>query len=210
MAYTPLASIKRKELGGSGAGVLPAGAYVCVITEARLSKSKKGDMALLVTWDVAEGEHKGHFSGSDFGHTDWVMLEGNGAPYGASKLDKLSAANSGGPVSFDAVGAVDVEAAKYDEMGRTGEWAVQILSGKMIGLVVGTRTSTLGDNTREENFVDRWVTPDEIRAGKYTDSSGAVKDIRIPSHRTENRGAPSTPKTSANTAQVVPDDELPF
>lgn len=208
MAYTPISKIERKELGG-GSPLLPPGAYICIITDARLSKSKKGDMALLVTWDVAEGEHKGHFGGAEFGHTEWLMLEGGGAPYAAARLDKVTAANSVPPVSFDAAATADAAAAAYDQSGRIGEMPVPLFIGRAIGLVVGIEESDYKGSTRERNFVDRWITPDEVRAGKYTDSKGAVHDVRIPEKRVERKQQPTQP-AQATQDSLLADEEIPF
>lgn len=207
MAYQPLAGAERKELGG-GSEILPPGAYCCIITDARLTTSKKGDMALLVTWDVAEGEHKGHFGGAEFGHTEWLMLEGNGAPYAAARLDKVSASNSVPPVNFDAVGTADAAAIAYDQTGRKGQMPVPLFIGRAIGLVVGIEESSYNGSERERNFVDRWITPDEVRAGKYTDSKGAVHDVRIPERRVERKAA--QPAQAAQAALPLADEEIPF
>lgn len=191
MAYQPISSIEAAE-GGAGSGMLPAGAYICIITDAVISKSKKGEIALLLTWDVADGEHAGHFAGSMYGHTEWLMLEGKGAPYAAARLDKVTASNSKPPVTFDARGLADRYAVAFDTAGRVGQMPAPEFAGRFVGLVVGTEDEVYNGKVQHRNFVDRWVTPDEVRAGRYADSKGAAHEIRVPAHRDRTNGATAT------------------
>lgn len=193
MAYQPISGIEAAE-GGAGSGVLPAGAYVAVITDAAISKSKKGEIALLLTWDVADGEHAGHFAGSMYGHTEWLMLEGKGAPYAAARLDKVTASNSMPPVTFDARALADRYAVAFDTGGRMGQMSVPEFAGRFVGLVVGTQDEVYNGKVQHRNYVDRWITPDEVKAGRYVDSKGAVHEVKTPTHRDNTKAAqPAAP-----------------
>ena len=80
---------------GSGIQTLPSGAYKCSITAAKYVTTKKGECALMVVWDVADGEHRGHFAdkffdGKDFRHNDYLMLEGKGLGIAKHKLHVLA------------------------------------------------------------------------------------------------------------------------
>lgn len=207
MARVRLTSAERKDFT-SGAEILPAGAYVCIITEARIAKSKKGKINLLVTWDVAEGEFANHFNGAQYGHTEWLSLEDEGANYTAARLDKVSQSNSVTPVTFDAPIVIDAAADAYEQMGCTGEYDVAQMKGRMIGLIVGTRTETYQGKTNDRNFVAQWVTPDEVRAGKYKDSKGMEHDITIPKHRMQANAVPQ--QTAGSALGVAEDDSIPF
>lgn len=197
-----------KDFGG-GSALLPPGAYCCIITDARMAVSKKGDMALIVTWDVADGEHKGHFSGKEFGHSSWIMLQGNGAPYGATSLAKISDSNSVPPVSFDAFAAANEAMAAFEQSGKIGQLPVPLFIGRSVGAVVGVRSRESDGKEYEENFVDRFITPDEVRAGKYTDSKGAMRDIRIPEYRKSKPAQPAQPTQPAQ-ASLLADEDIPF
>lgn len=191
MAYQPLAGIERKD-GGMGASVLPAGAYSCVILDARVNRSKaKGTLQVMITYDIAEGEHKGHFGSSEFGNSTWLGLEDGSSSYTAAKLDKLSASNSVPPVTFDAVAAVDAAVMAYLASG-VGEMPIDQFTGKVIGFVIGVEVENYKGEQRERNFVDRWVTPYEVKTGRFTDSKGVEHDIRVPNKR--NKAAQQTPQ----------------
>lgn len=218
--YQPISTIEAVE-GGAGSGLLPAGAYICVITDAVISKSKKGEIALLLTWDVADGEHAGHFAGSMYGHTEWLMLEGKGAPYAAARLDKLSAANGTMIAPFDARGLADRYAVAFDTAGRAGQMPVPEFAGRLVGLVIGTEDELYNGKVQHRNFVDRWVTPEEVRAGRYIDSKGAAHEVRVPAHRDRTGGAQATapaapayqmPAYQEPTAYAAPmaDAAIPF
>ena len=72
--YTPLSGIEAKE-ASQGGGLLPAGAYVCYIADAFIQCSNAGKVNLNIVWDIAEGEMKGWFAGSLYGHTEYLGLE---------------------------------------------------------------------------------------------------------------------------------------
>lgn len=204
MAFTPLNSADAIE-GGAGADLLPAGAYVCVITDAKISQSKKGQIALLVTWDVAEGEHVGHFGAAQYGHTEWLMLEGNGAPYSTHKINVISASNSQPPVTFDALGVANQYATQYDAMGRIGDMPVAELVGRYVGLVIGTEDQAYQGNVSTRNVVSKWLTPAEVRAGKTADG----KPISVPKHKALSPSAAQAAQAQAAPATIA-DDEIPF
>ena len=101
------------ESRGGGVSTLPSGAYKCQITKAEFVTTKKGAAALVVVWDVAEGEHKGHFSeaffeGKDFRHNDYLMLEGKALGMTKHKLHALADANPG----FKPTAAIDQDQAQ--------------------------------------------------------------------------------------------------
>lgn len=210
MAYVPLSSIEGKESSG-GAELLPAGAYVCVFTDARLVKSKSSERVnLKLDWDVAEGEHVGHFGAAQYGHSVWLGIEGDGAAYTRHKLDRISMSNSQPPVTFNAAEIVDRYAAQFFAGGCVGELPITEFVGRYVGLVVGTSDELYKGNVQHRNDVAQWVTVAEARAGKYTDSKGQIRDIRIPAHKDKTGGARSAQSQPMSTADAMSQDEIPF
>ena len=55
MAYVPMAETEAQSMGGKF-GLLEPGAYIAVITEAYFTKSKKGDAAMVIKYDIADGD----------------------------------------------------------------------------------------------------------------------------------------------------------
>ena len=188
MPYTPMSNVQPKEVT-QGAGVLPAGKYVCIITDARYTKSKKGHGALVLYWDVAQGEHAGHFSASQYPPQEWFMLEGDEpifseriAPFVRYRLDCISKSNSVPPVTFDASAACDEGAIEYFNRGKIGELPAQKFVGQTFGAVIGIEdyTSTKTGETKQRNYIVVWYPVNEILTGQHTDSSGKVLDIKVP------------------------------
>lgn len=209
MTYTPLSQTEAVEATG-GTDLLPAGAYVCVITDARLEKSKKGNVNLKIDWDVAEGPHAGHFAGAQYGHSAWLGIEGKSAGYTKYKLDRVSMSNSNPPVTFDAPGIVDRYAMQFFSGGCVGEMPVAELTGRFVGLVVGTSDELYNGEVQHRNEVAQWVTASEARAGKYTDSKGRIVDIRIPAHKDKTQGAQTQPKQQAQQETLYAETDIPF
>ena len=146
--------VEEKRVGG-GIQTLPSGAYKCAITRAEYVTTKRGESALMVVWDVADGEYKGHFSdkffdGKDFRHNDYLMLEGKGLGIAKHKLHVLADANPG----FKPTAAIDADQS-------------QPFVGKTCYLLLQERKYTYnGRDQSEVNVVD-WLSPDEFRAGDY-------------------------------------------
>lgn len=204
MAFTPL-NVENAIEGGAGGGLLPAGAYVCKITEAHVTQSKKGQIALVLTWDVAEGPQADFFAGSQYGHTEWLMLEGNAAPYTTHKLKVIGESNTQPPITFDAVGTANQYAAAYDNGGRIGQADAGMFAGRYVGLLVGTEDSLYKGEVRQRNTVVRWLTPAEVRAGKTADG----KQITVPRHKALATGQAPQAQAQAANAQLA-DEDIPF
>lgn len=178
------------ESRGGGVSALPSGAYKCAITKAEFVTTKKGAAALVVVWDVAEGEHKGHFSGAffegkDFRHNDYLMLEGKALGMTKHKLHALADANPG----FKPTAAIDADQA-------------QPFVGKTCYLLLQERKYTYnGRDQSEVNVVD-WLSPEEFRAGDY----------KVPETLDEREAQPAAPTVHAPSAPVVDvaDDDIPF
>lgn len=143
------------EIRGGGVSILPSGAYKCSITKAEFVTTKKGAAALVVVWDVAEGEHKDHFSdaffeGKDFRHNDYLMLEGKALGITKYKLHVLADANPG----FKPTVAISQDKA-------------QPFVGKTCYLLLQEHKYTYNGRDQSEVNVVRWLSPDEYSDGDY-------------------------------------------
>lgn len=177
-----------KESRGGTVSVLPSGAYECRITKAEFVTTKRGEPALMVVWDVAAGEHAGHFSdsffdGKDFRHNDYLMLSGKGLGMAKHKLHALADSNPG----FKPTSAIEAD-------------QPQPFVGKTCYLLVQERKYTYnGRDQSEVNVVD-WLSPDEFRSGGF----------KVPDtidERTPDAGQPV--HAPAPTPGLAPDD-IPF
>lgn len=178
------------ESRGRGVSTLPSGAYKCQITKAEFVTTKKGAAALVVVWDVADGEHKGHFSdrffdGKDFRHNDYLMLEGRALGMTKHKLHALADANPG----FKPTAAIDADQA-------------QPFAGKTVYLLLQERKYTYnGRDQSEVNVVD-WLSPEEYSAG----------DFKVPDTIDEREASTSPAPVIAPSALPIEiaDEDLPF
>lgn len=178
------------ESRGGGVSILPSGAYKCAITKAEFVTTKKGDAALVVVWDVAEGEHKGHFSdaffdGKDFRHNDYLMLEGRALGVTKHKLHVLADANP----SFRPTVAI-------------GQDQAQPFVGKTCYLLLQERKYTYnGRDQSEVNVVD-WLSPEEYRAG----------DFKVPDTIDERVASASPAPVAAPPVPLIEfaDEDVPF
>ena len=144
-----------EESTGTKQADLPAGGYVCQITKADFVKTKKGQDALVIVYDIIEGEHKGYFTADfyadkDFRHNDWLMLEGKALGITKHKLHMLADSNPG----FDGQSAINADQA-------------QAFVGKLAGLVLSQRLYTYNGKNYAENRVYEYKAVDDIRAGKF-------------------------------------------
>lgn len=178
------------ESRGGGVSILPSGAYKCAITKAEFVKTKKGAAALLVLWDVADGEHNGHFSdpffeGKDFRHNDYLMLEGKALGMTKHKLHALADANPG----FKPTAAIDADQA-------------QPFVGKTAYLLLQERKYTYNGRDQSEVRVVDWLSPDEFRAG----------DFKVPDTIDERaqQAAPAAVHAPSAPVTDVADDDIPF
>lgn len=189
MPHVNWGSVEEKRVGG-GIQTLPSGAYKCAITRAEYVTTKRGESALMVVWDVADGEHKGHFSdkffdGKDFRHNDYLMLEGKGLGIAKHKLHALADSNPG----FTPSACIEQDQS-------------QPFDGKTVYLLLQERKYTYnGRDQSEVNVVD-WLSPEEYRAG----------DFKVPDTIDERVASASPAPVAAPPAPPIElaDEDLPF
>lgn len=184
-------SVEEKRSGG-GVSSLPSGAYKCRITKASYVRTKRGQSALLVVWDVADGEYRDHFADGffadkDFRHNDYLMLEGKALGITKHKLHALADSNAGFKPS-DAV-AQDL---------------AQPFVGKTCYLLLQERKYTYNGRDQSETRVVDWLSPDEFSSG----------DVKVP--ETIDDREKKTPEAqqvvhAPDPAPVpVADEDIPF
>lgn len=164
------------EPAGTGAEKLPAGAYVLRITGVSGHTSKAGNPYLTFTYDVAEGEHAGHYASEtrDYVHSFNRSYTGNSAPFFRALLDAFEQSNA----NFD----VETWQRTCDEQA-------------FVGLLVGVlfrdkiRTNSKGKDVTVLDYV-RPMAAAEVRGGDWT--VPPVKDEREEGAYSAGGGAPAS------------------
>lgn len=157
----------------TGGGQLPVGAYVARITDV---EDHPRDEYLLVTWDVAEGEHAGHYS-DDFGrknpytHQFRRYYSEKSAPFFKAFLVALEQSNRG---RF----SVEEWSSRQDE---------REFVGLEIGVLVQTRqyTNTKGED-KSVNEVRETCAAQDVRNGDYRMPAPLDQRKRIDPREGEN------------------------
>lgn len=142
-----------KKASGNGNGKLPSGGYVVMCTAVKDNEAKE---YLEVTYDIAEGEYKGHYS-DDFGrnnawaHTFRVSYKESAEGLFKRFLDSIEASNP----SFS------IEAWQTTSN-------IQAFVGKLFGASWGTEkyTNANGEDKERATFPEYW-TADQIRNGEF-------------------------------------------
>ena len=185
--------------------MLPTDGYVCTITDAHFQTTKKGKPAIVLLWDIAEGDAKGFFAddfytNKDFKHHDYLMLD---KPTGIlkHKLSQLDRSNDG--LRAAAAASVILDPSEpADKRKRAEQYLARELPGKSIGLVLQERKYTWNGHDQSEWNVTDYCTPDEIRQGHFA-MPETIDD--------RDRGAARTEQPqAAATAVDVAEDDIPF
>jgi len=142
-----------EEMGGSSFKKLPAGGYVCIITDA---ESNDADQYMKITYDIYEGEFKKYYS-DEFGQKNpWAHSFRSYWKGGAAGMYKhfLSCIDKSNGTNF-------VEQVKYG-------FPDEALKMKLIGVVFQAEEylSNKGDIRTRLNQ-DSFATADEIRTGQF-------------------------------------------
>lgn len=141
---------------GNSNGGLPAGAYVLQITNVADNEAAE---RIEVVWDVAEGEHKGHYGDAWGAENPWAhsfIVSYKKTAEGLFKhfLDCIEASNP-----------------SFTTAQWQGQCNPQAFVGKLVGASWGTELSDNPDNPdkpRRKKTFPRWFTADQIRKGDYT------------------------------------------
>ena len=180
---------------------IPGGAYVMRIVRAKEDLTGYGNMCLKVVYDVLEGEYAGLFADiegdleQDWKHT--VEIDCQEAQGG--RLRTL------------------VEALQASNPGYVWDWNEAALAGKVVGLVLQERRTTVtkGKNKgKDRTYLDFWdaVPVDAVRAG--TVEAPPVNDQRKPKEdKPKVQAVPPTfgaqPQPAQVQAPVAPQQPMP-
>jgi hypothetical protein len=165
---------------------LPGGAYVCRIMRAEDTISKTGKKMLVLSLDIAEGEHSGHFSKMHGGmlaskpSAAWPcayrqLTEGSSLPFFKGAMTAIEESNS----------------------GYKWGWDERTLAGKLVGAVFQREEYVRGDGKKA------WITvPVSIR------SVGAVRagECKAP----PDKPLPKADSKSYGIQCDVKEEDLPF
>lgn len=164
---------------------LPAGGYVCIVTDAVASRSAAGTPLLTISFDIVEGEFKGYFSNANFPPKIFQSVfdkKGKPSPYFKGLIKNFENSNAGFVVT-------------------NGYFDEKSLLNKFIGVV-------FGDVEREYNgkiYTDAkpvfTVSVDKIRS----------RDFKIPDVRKLKTSQPKTESIDDDfVGDSIPDTAVPF
>lgn len=187
---------KKSEAAGAA---LPAGGYVAKILGAEVKEYEWGDV-LIISFDIAEGEHKGFFANrwkadenSDF-ERKWKGTFRLNIPTKKSRYPDSDKRNFN-----NAMWAVETS-----NNGYTWNWDESSLKGKMIGVLFRNREWEMNGNTGWTTECCSVTSVGDIRGGTfYTPKDKPLKNKPETAQK-------SPAETAMETADIISDDELPF
>lgn len=203
MGLFGLTNVEAREPQGGFEWTVEGGVYVCRIDHAEVVTAKtSGNKMLHIEYSIAEGPHAGFGADSQYPPYVNVMLEPESQlPFAAHRLNCISASNSAGPVTFDAVKVVD-------------DGNSQLLVGKLVGFVIEKELYTRGPNSKragedgERNNVVRWITVQEARQGYTVRDDGTKVLIEVPPIKDSRKPKPAG--AQAQAPQAMSDEDIPF
>ena len=177
---------------------LPKGGYIAKILDCKEESSATGYNWLAISFDISEGEHKGHFAEQYRANTNenkkWrgtynAFIPDEASQYYEDNLNKFKTM---------------IANIEESNPGYHWDWDESKLKGKEIGVIFGEK-----EFESENNGV---IIITECRGIRSVD---CIKDgkFKMPALKTLN-GAPSVKSTAQNTGftdmGAVDDDDLPF
>ncbi len=184
-----------KVLSG-GIGQLPKGGYIAKILDCKEESSVNGYKWLCISFDIAEGEHKGHFAEQYKANTDenkkWrgkfnAFIPDESSQYYADNLARFKTMIS------------NIE---ESNKGYHWDWDETKLKGKLCGVIFGEK------EFQTENGDVLILT--ECRGIR---SVNCIKEgkFKVPNLKTLNGGAASTISSApVSSFETIDDDDLPF
>lgn len=202
------AKIEETDRVGGGYRALPSGGYVCTITKASFETTKKGKPALVILWDVAEGDCKGFFedefyANKPFKHNDYILLD---KPTGIlkHKVNQLDKSNDGLRCA-EAAGVILDRDESQERRRKAVSYLQESLVGKSIGLVLQERKYTYNGRDQSEWSITDYVTPEDVRAGRF-DVPDTIDDREAAG---DARGTQAVASDAPAPIEVA-DDDIPF
>lgn len=184
------------EPAGAGVDKLPAGGYVIRILSAQERTSRKGDPYIEMAFDVAEGEHAGHYASEtrDWTHSFSRSYTGNAAGFFRAFLDALEASNPG----------------RFSVAAWQRTCDEQAFVGLVVGALFRDRMYTSAKTGKDVTVLDfvRAMPAQEAREGKFTvppakdDRDGAAARATPAQGAASVYGAPAAPASSPYDADI--------
>ena len=174
-----------KTASGNGGSKLPAGGYVLMVTSIKDNEAKE---YLELVYDVAEGEHKGHYS-TDFGRDN-----------GWAHMFRVSYSERAEGLFKRFLDCIEQSNPSFSTAAWQATSNPQAFVGKVFGAAWGTEyyTNANGEDKERPTF-PTYYTADQIRNGEF--EIPADKDNRAPQAQTVPAPAP---------AASVYDEDVPF
>jgi hypothetical protein len=181
---------------------LPAGGYVAKILKAEVCEYSWGDV-LLISFDIDEGDHKGHFrqmwdadKDSQYGQkwrgTFRLVVPRKESQYFDSERRAFN----------NAIWAVEESNAGYK-----WNWKEETLKGKMIGVLFRNREWEKDGNTGWTTECCTVTSVEDIRSGNFT----VPRDKKLKNSADTAAATAQAVKADAfEAAETVSDDEVPF
>lgn len=172
---------------GGGFQKLPAGGYVCIITEI---EDKQKEERLEIIYDVAEGPYKGYYS-DDFGKKN---------PFTHKFIKSYKETALGFFKGF--LTAIDKSNGTDFSTKAEGGLQEQQLVGKLVGLVIGYEEYDTRDdgNFKQRSYVSEVRSIETIRSG----------DFKVPELRKTKELEGKLKSAPVDGFSPLTDDDIPF
>ena len=187
-------SVQEIKCGRGAVRHIPSGGYVCTITSAELKTTKNGDEALVICYDILEGEFAGFFSqdfyaNKPFKHNDYIVFGKSEESLGVAKgkLNRIAESNS---TSF----------AKFDPFSPVNSGHPELFVGKHVGLVLQERLCTYNGRDQHEVKVAWYENVADIKAGKF----------KVPETIDDRVKQQATAQGAGQAGAGIYDEEIPF
>lgn len=184
---------------------LPAGGYIAKILKAEVAEYSWGDV-LVISFDIAEGDHKGHFrkrwdadADSSYGQK-WKGTYRLNIPTEKSKYpdsDKRSFNNA-------------IWAVEASNKGYKWTWKEETLKGKMVGVLFRNREWEKDGNTGWTTECCTVTSVEDIRSGNFTMPNDKPLKQSASSSAASHSASEFTKAEAMTQADTISDDEVPF
>lgn len=190
----------KAEKAQAGTDALPAGAYIAQIKAAEVCEYSWGDV-LLISFDIAEGEFKGHFAkrwkndaGSSYGQR-WKGTFRLNIPSAKSKYpdsDKRAFGNA-------------MWAIEQSNRGYSWDWKEELLKGKRVGVLFRNREWEMNGQTGWTTECCTLLSVQDVRDGNFSMPKDKPLKAKEQAQQTQ---APA--KAIQDFDDIISDGELPF
>lgn len=182
-----------KAFTSGGTTRLPAGGYVCRVTNTEVKLSASGNEGLIVSFDIADGEYEGYFAKNP--SIAWLGSKWQSTPNGDPKRDgyffgmltSFEESNPGFHIVIDA----------------QGNLVETCLEGKYIGVVFQDQEEEYNGVTFFRARPAQWRSVEAIKKGDFKVS----EPKRLPKQEPQQMAMPGTVPPGF---EQISDDDIPF